>query len=152
MRQGSGVFLTDRGPRRLSAWLTGFAGVHGPAAVLAVASEQIFSPPIPAGRRPPFVHSALLGPGGRVLTVRFTGAAAGHGPCTAGYSVRVASSGAAVAVAVTEHPRGSGNVVCLTVGYPRQVTTTLPVPLGARVIVDAVSRTAVAATASHPAG
>ena len=33
-----------------------------------------------------------------------------------------------------------------------QVTTMLPAPLGARVIVDAPSRTAVAVTTSHPAG
>jgi hypothetical protein len=80
VQPGTGVFLTDRGLRRLPAWLFGFAGVRGPAAVLAVAPAQIFRPPVPAGRRPPVVDWAFLGSGGRVLTVRFTGAgrAAGY--------------------------------------------------------------------------
>jgi hypothetical protein len=38
MRLGTGVFVTDRGLRRLPAWQFGFAGVRGPAAVLAVAA------------------------------------------------------------------------------------------------------------------
>jgi hypothetical protein len=98
------------------------------------------------------VDWAFLGPGGRVLTVRFTGAPAGRGPCTAGYSVRAASSATAVAIAVTEHPHGSGNVACAAVGYRHQVTTRLPAPLGARVLVDAASRAAVAVTTANPAG
>jgi hypothetical protein len=49
VRLGTGVFLTGRGLRRLPAWLFGFAGVHGLAAVLAVVPARIFSPPIPAG-------------------------------------------------------------------------------------------------------
>jgi hypothetical protein len=151
VRLGTAVFLTDRGLRRLPAWLFGFPGIHGPAAVLAVAPAQIFSPPIPAGGRPPFADWAFLHPGGRALTVRFTGAPAGHGPCTAGYSLRAASSPTAVAIAVTEHPHGSGNVACPAVGYRRQVTTMLPAPLGARVAVDAVSRTAVPVTTGNPA-
>jgi hypothetical protein len=152
VRPGTGVFLTDRGPRRLPAWLFSFAGVRGPAAVLAVAPAQIFAPPIPAGGQPSFVDWALLGPRGRFLTVRFTGAPPGHGPCTADYSVQVASSVTAVAIAVAEHPHGSGNVACPAVGYRRQVTTVLPAPLGARVVVDALSRAAVAVTARNPPG
>jgi hypothetical protein len=152
VRLGTAKFVTDRGLRRLPAWLLSFAGVRGPAAVLAVAPAQIFPSPVPAGGRPPLVDWALLRPDGRVLTVRFSGAPAGHGPCTAGYSLRVASSATAVAVAVTEHPHGSGNVACSAVGYQRQVTTMLPAPLGARVVVDAASRTAVAVTAGETAG
>jgi hypothetical protein len=72
VRLGAGVFVTDRGLRRLPTWQFGFAGVRGLAAVLAVAPAQVFSPPTPAGGRPPFVDWAFLGPGGRVLTVRFT--------------------------------------------------------------------------------
>jgi hypothetical protein len=151
VRLGTGVFLTDRGLRRLPAWLFGFVGIHGPAAVLAVAPAQIFSPPIPTGGRPPVVDGAFLHPGRRALTVRFTGAPAGHGPCTASYSLRVATSATAVAISVTEHPHGSANVACPAIGYRRQVTTMLPAPLGARVAVDAVSRTAVPVTTGNPA-
>lgn len=118
---------------------------------MAVASAQIFSPPIPAGGRAPFVDWAFLHPGGRALTVRVTGAPAGHGPGTADYSLRLASSATAVAISVTEHPHGSGNVACPAIGYRRQVTTMLPGPLGARVAVDAVSRTAVPVTTGNPA-
>lgn len=150
VRLGAGVFVTDRGPRRLPAWLFGFAGVRGPAAVLAAAPRGIFTPPIPAGGRPPFVDWAYLRPGGRALTVRFIGAAAGRGPCTASYSVQVASSATAVALAVQEHPHGRGNIACLAVGHLRQVTARLSAPLGARVVVDGASRTAVAVT--PPAG
>ncbi len=92
LRLGTGAFLTNCGMRRLPVWLLGFRGVHGPAAVLAVAPAGIFSPSRPPSRRPLFVSSALAGPGGRALTVRFTGAAAGHGPCAAGSSLQVASS------------------------------------------------------------
>ena len=46
------AFLTNCGMRRLPVWLLGFRGVHGPAAVLAVAPAGIFSPSRPpAGGR-----------------------------------------------------------------------------------------------------
>lgn len=152
VRLGIGMFVTDRGLQRLPAWLFSFAGIRGPAAVLAVAPAEIFTPPARPGGRPPFVDWAFLRPGGRALTVRFTGAQAGHGPCTAGYSVQAAESATAVAVAVIEHPHGSGNVACSAVGYSRQVTTRLAEPLAARVVVDALSRGSVPVTASNPAG
>jgi hypothetical protein len=44
---------------------------------------------------------------------------------------------------VREHNHGT-NVACSAVGYPRHVTTVLSAPLGARVVVDAASRAAVA--------
>ena len=152
VRLATAMFLTDRGMRRLPAWLFGFAGIRGRAAVLAVAPAQIFTPPVQRDGRPPLVTSAVLAPGGRNLTVEFTGAAPGHGPCTAGYSMQFALSATAVAVAVREHRHGSGNVACLLIGYPRHLTATLPVPLGGRVVVDAASRTAVPVTATAPAG
>ena len=151
VRLATALFLTDRGMRRLPAWLFGFAGIRGRAAVLAVTPAQIFTPPIQRGQRPPFVTSAALNASGRELTVEFTGAAPGHGPCTAAYSMQVALSATAVAVAVREHRHGSGNAACLLIGYPRHVTATLPVPLGARVLVDAASRTAIPVTATAPA-
>jgi hypothetical protein len=145
VRLGSGVFQTDRGPRRLPAWLLRFTGIQGPAAVLAVAPARIFSPArLPAGR-PPFVNGARLGPDGRTLTVEFTGAQSGTGPCTAGYRLQLAESSTAVAVAVRGQAHG-GDVPCSAVGYPRQATAVLSAPLGGRVVVDAVSGAAVAVT------
>jgi len=152
VRLGTAMFVTDRGQRRLPAWLFSFAAIHGPAAVLAVAPTQIFPPPAPADVPLPLVDWAFSRAGGRALTVRFTGAAAGHGPCTASYSVQAAESATAVAVAVIEHPHAGGSVACSAVGYSRQVTTRLAEPLGARVVVDVVSRAAVPVTSSHSPG
>ena len=66
--------------------------------------------------------------------------------------MHVAGPASAIAVAVRAHPQGSGNQMCAPVGYPRQVTTKLAVPLRARVLVSAVRRTAVPVTATAPAG
>jgi hypothetical protein len=139
---GTGVFWTDRGPRRLPAWLFTFRGVADPAAVLAVTPAAIYTPPADPAPKPPFITGARLGADGRTLTVQFTGAAAGTGPCTASYSLRLAASREAVAVAVTGHPHG-GNVICAAIGYPRHVTSVLNGPLGSRVLVDAASGTAI---------
>jgi hypothetical protein len=149
VRLGAATFMTDRGPRRLPAWRFGFAAIRGTAAVLAVAPAQIFPPPAPAGEQPPLVDWAFSRSGGRALTVRFTGAPAGRGPCTASYSVQAAESATAVAVAVIAHPHGGGTMACSAVGYSREATTRLTEPLGARVVVDVVSRAAVPVTSSH---
>lgn len=152
VRLGSGVFQTDRGIRRLPAWLFGFAGVPHPAAVLAVAPAGIFAQSGQVAGRNPFIGYARLGRDGRTLTLWFTGAAAGTGPCTADYSPAIAVSRTAVAVAVRERAHGSGNEMCSTVGYARHVTTTLPTPLGARVVIDAASDAAIAVIQAAPAG
>jgi hypothetical protein len=52
-RLGAAMFMTDRGLRRLPAWLFGFAAIRGTAAVLAVAPAQIFPLPAPANGQPP---------------------------------------------------------------------------------------------------
>lgn len=145
VRLGSALFQTDRGSRWLPAWLFGFAGIQGSAAVLAVGPARIFSPAGLPASGSPVVSGARLGPDGRTLTVEFTGAPSGTGPCTAGYGLRFAISRSAIAVAVREHAHG-GDVACSSVGYPRRVTEVLPVPLGARVVVDAASSTAVTVT------
>jgi hypothetical protein len=145
VRLGRAVFDTDRGPRRLPAWLFGLTGARDPAGVLAVAGGRIFTPPGHPANGRPFVGSAVLGRDGRTLTVRFVGAPAGTGPCSASYSVTQAASRTAVAVAVTEHGR-DGTAVCADVGYLRQVTVALPAPLGGRVLVDAASGVAITVT------
>jgi hypothetical protein len=145
VRLGTGVFATDRGIRQLPAWLFGFAGVPDPAAVLAVAPARIFAPPAGLATSGAPDMSARLAPDRRTLTIRLVGAAPGTGPCTASYSVRQASSPAAVAVAVHEHAHG-GAVACAAMGYPRQVKVVLPAPLGGRVLVDATSGAAIPVT------
>ena len=58
---GTAVFDTDRGPRQLPAWLFGLAGVHDPAAVLAVAASRIFVPHGRPANGHPFVLVARRG-------------------------------------------------------------------------------------------
>jgi hypothetical protein len=149
VRLGTAVFDTDRGPRQLPAWLFGLAGVRDPAGVLAVAPSRIFAPPRRPANPRPFVGGALLGRDGRTLTVEFTGAGSGTGPCTASYSLDQAASRTAVAVAVREHAHG-GKVACAAVGYPRRVTMVLPAPLGGRVLIDAASGVAVTVLPAGP--
>ncbi len=144
VRLGTGVFDTDRGLRRLPAWLFGLRDVRGPAAVLAVAPAAIFSAPGTAARKVPLVNEARLGGNGRTLTVWFVGAPSGTGPCTAAYHLALAESRTAVAVAVHEHEGQPGPASCAAVGFLRHVSTVLSAPLGARVVVDAASGTAVA--------
>ena len=117
--------------------------------MLAVAPSRIFAPPRRPANPRPFVGSALLGRDGRTLTVEFTGAGSGTGPCTASYSVDQAASRAAVAVAVKEHAHG-GEVACAAVGYPRRVTVVLPAPLGGRVLVDAAGDVAITVLPAGP--
>jgi hypothetical protein len=97
------------------------------------------------------LSGARLSADGRTLTVEFTGAPSGTGPCTADYHLELAQSREAVAVAVREHDH-STNVACSAVGYPRHVTQVLSAPLGARVVVDAANRTAVATSEAAQAG
>jgi hypothetical protein len=150
VRLGRAGFMTDRGMRQLPAWLFGFRGIQGSAAVLAVAPAGIFSPPRPA-LRSPLVSTARLGSNRRTLTAEFAGAAAGTGPCTADYRLELAESRTAVVVGILEHDH-AGSMSCAAVGYPRRATAVLLVPLGARVVVDAVSGTAIAVTEVPPRG
>jgi hypothetical protein len=145
VRLGTALFDTDRGLRDLPAWLFALAGVRDPAGVLAVAPGRIFTPPGRAVSGHPFVSGARLGGDGRTLTVEFTGAGSGTGPCSASYALGRAVSPMAVAVAVQEHER-DGTALCAAVGYPRRVTVALPIPLGGRVLVDAASGVAIPVT------
>jgi hypothetical protein len=84
VRLGSRAFDTDRGAQSLPAWLVSFVGVQSPAAVLAVSPIRLYTPPGNPPRTPPVVYRAMLGAGGRTLTVDFTGLAAGTGPVPPG--------------------------------------------------------------------
>ena len=145
---GTAEFDTDRGRQDLPAWQFSFQGVTDPAAVLAVASSRLFQPAV-AATRGAMVTDARVGADGRTLTVGFVGLAAGSGPCTANYSVTAETSRTAVAVSVHAHDAGGSGTAALTcnlVGYHREATTVLDAALGARVLVDAASGSAVPVT------
>lgn len=149
-RFGSGTFLTDRGDRTMPAWLFSFAGVDDPVAVLAVAPAAQWSPPgrVAGGLGASFANGAIIGGDHQALTVGFTGAASGTGPCTATYALRLTESSTAVVVTVIEYSHNSPTTVCTLVGYERTASAVLTAPLGGRVVVDAVSGQAVAVTGS----
>jgi hypothetical protein len=144
VRLGTAFFQTDRGPRPLPAWLFAFQGVQGPAPVLAVAPTDIYTAPrIATGRIASL--GARLGADGRTLTVTFSGAPPGPGPCSANYSLYTAVSKTGVALAVRAYQRiHDRNAVCALQASVRHVVTVLSAPLGNRVVIDAGSDAAVA--------
>jgi hypothetical protein len=136
---GSTGFETDRGVRQLPAWVFTFAGISGWRAVLAVAPASIYPLPAPLST-PPGVQSpgdVQLAADGRTLTVDTGGALEGTGPCQAQYSLQVASSESAVAIAVLVrmNPVPSGTI-CAVQAVPFQLTAVLASPLGGRVVVN----------------
>jgi hypothetical protein len=118
-----------------------------PAAVLAVAQSAIFSPPV--GRHVRFeantVGAAMVSGNGHTLTVEFGGEPSGRGPCTASYTLNLAQSRTAVAIAVSGVLHDP-DALCALPGHTRTITTTLATPLGNRVVVDADSSNAVPVT------
>jgi hypothetical protein len=136
---GSATFLTDRGNRDLPAWLFSLSGVQNPAKVLAVSPSAIYSAPIANGAISLAQMSATIGADDRTMVVTFPGAAAGTGPCTADYTLSIAESKEAIAVAVIAHPHQAAGQACASVAYPRRATAKLEAPLQARVVVDAAS-------------
>lgn len=131
------AFQTDRGIVDLPTWAFTFRGVQGAASVLAVASPARF--PTPPGALGAPGPSARLAPDGKTLTVSFTGAAAGTGPCTADYTIDQLASDAAVALNIQEHRHGTGSEACLQNGHIRTAVVTLTRPLGSRVLVNATA-------------
>lgn len=131
------AFETDRGILTLPAWTFTFLGVQGSAPVLAVAPSARF--PTPAAALHLGTQSAHIASDDKTITVSFTGAAAGTGPCTADYTIDQLASDTAVAVSVKEHRHATGSETCLSIGYGRSATVTLKEPLGARVLVNATT-------------
>lgn len=141
-RFGTESFLTDRGEQTLPAWVFTFARVDGTVAVLAISPQAQWLPPgLVAGEfGTSFVNGARIAGDHRTLTAGFTGAPEGTGPCTASYALSLTESPTAVVVTVTESSHNpSAQTVCTLVGYSRTATAVLAAPLGARVVVDAVS-------------
>jgi hypothetical protein len=151
VRLGTGSFLTDRGWRTLPAWLFSFRDVEDPVAVLATAPAASF--PSPNGNTPPAQLGAKTTAGSRTVELTFVGPKEESGPCGAQYEAHVTESSVAVAVsvsvvppAVTTTTTSSPSVImgCVDIGYSRHVTITLREPLGARVLVDDTTNSAVA--------
>ena len=95
-----------------------------------------------------------MSPSGRSITVSFTGAHAGTGPCDANYRASAVGDHRAVAFTitaiVTPYPTG---VWCTALGYFRTAVIRLARPLGARVLVSATDGGAVVVTSGRaPAG
>lgn len=137
---GSAGFATDRGQLELPAWVFTFEDVPGWVAVLAVAPASVY--PMPAAVTPQpgeaLAGGVELGSDGRTLTVDTGGWRSGSGPCEAEYHLQVAWSDTAVAIVVDERanpmPSGAG---CALPYYFVRLTTVLPEPLGAEVVVNA---------------
>jgi hypothetical protein len=93
--------------------------------------------------------SATLSSDGKTLTVSFTGAAEGQGPCTADYAAVLEERTNIVGLSVTQVRRGTGQVEsCPAVGYKRTVTATVTSPLGDRILVDSARGDPIAVTDS----
>jgi hypothetical protein len=141
-RFGAATFLTDRGDRTLPAWLFTFARVDGTVAVLAISPQSEWLPPgfVAGDFGASFANGATVAGDHRTLTAGFTGAPPGTGPCTASYALSLTESPTAVVVTVTESSHNpSTQTVCTLVGHLRTATAVLAAPLGARVVLDAVS-------------
>lgn len=137
---GMASFQTDRGFLELPAWKLYFRGGGEPAAVLALASEEIFTPPAVFRRRTSAVAtvgSAAASPDERQITVAFVGGHAGSQPCDVNYSASVVTSAHAVAISVIPHPVATGpSVACTAIGYERHLPVDLGQPLGGRMLIN----------------
>jgi len=137
VRLETATFATDRGPRTLPAWSFRFAGVAGPARVLAVpAADRWPHSGMPAAGGPE--AGVTLSADGSKVTLSFVGMAAGTEPCQADYTADVSQGSTAVSVSVRELPNPNNrNVQCDGVGVNRTITVSLRPPLGNRVLIDA---------------
>lgn len=131
---GSGVFITDRGPKRLAAWRFAIAGVSGTVGVAAITPPRLFvpAPGVPAARDGG--DTAVLLNGGKQVRVQFFGAPAGTRPCDSTATATALENTRAVAIRIREMIRAG---TCDLVAYPRSATVQLKHPLGRRVLVTA---------------
>lgn len=138
MRLGDGTFMTDRGQRRLPAWLVWFAGVRQPA---RIAAARVFNPPgLPAAGTTQ-IMSASPTYGDHALLITFL--ATGH-RCER-YQVTMAETRSAVALVVTAErdriPRCA---------ITRRQLVKLSQPLAGRVLIDGVSGVPITVTGRPP--
>jgi hypothetical protein len=152
VKPGSGVFVTDRGPRRLPVWQFAFKDVANPASVLALVPPQVFvQPPLHRFGEPgpgnSIEDSATVSASGKTITLSFTGGPAGNQPCDYSYRASAVSDRRAVAFTITTFavPVPPGEA-CTASGLVRTAVLHLSRPLGARVLVSATDGGAVPVT------
>jgi hypothetical protein len=136
------MFATDRGQKRLPAWLFSFKRVTKPASVLALARADLFTPPRlqqlgPTGTGNSIEDAATADRTGTAITVSFIGAPSGNKPCDARYTASAVVNRRAVAFTIkTISIPSPPNTFCSAVGYTRKVVLHLGEPLGARVVIS----------------
>jgi hypothetical protein len=141
-RLTTAAIRTDRGVATAPVWKFTLAGTAVRVAVVAVDLAGIVrvTPPPWDPYNPPgglWIEHATLAADGSTLTVSFTGAKEGDGPCTASYTARAVESEHAAAIIVDEH-RNSPGAACTAEGYQRTATVVLSHPLGDRAVLEVV--------------
>ena len=143
---GTDIWETAHGTMRFPAWLFTVSGLNGTASVLALSPSDLFQPRHVSEPRPGrnvSVGSAVLGDGGRTITVGFVGGPVGTRGCDDTYQARVVQETAIVVVFVAETRVIPSGVLCLLPGYLDHLSVRLTKPIGSRVLVDGVSASAV---------
>jgi hypothetical protein len=149
---GSGVFVTDRGRRRLPAWRFYFKGVANAATVLALVPPAVFVPPQlhrfgQPGPGNSIEDSAKISSSGKTITLSFVGGPAGNAPCDDSYRASTVADRRAVAFTIetiaVPVPPGEA---CVLLGEMRTAVVDLSRPLGARVLISATDGGAVPVT------
>ena len=92
--------------------------------------------PLAQSARVPLLETAWIGQEGKRLTVEFTGVPPGKRGCQGSYHLETEMSHNAVAVVAAAHING-GARTCTAEGHIWHLTTSLPSPIGARVLLDA---------------
>jgi len=139
VRLGRAPYRTDRGVKRLPAWLFYLSENSTPAAVLALPQSALYTP-LPVKRlHPERGHdylSATSTDRGRELHVTFFGSPAGNGPCQSRAHITALEDPHAVAVTVTETTvNGNPSAICEADLVTHTAGVSLHRPLGSRVLV-----------------
>ncbi|NYG05828.1 hypothetical protein BJ986_000315 [Phycicoccus badiiscoriae] len=132
---------TAAGTVTVPAWRFSLRGTAVTLRRVAVPPSALVRTPVPLTPAPGDglrAESFEQAPGGRTLTVSFTGAHDEPGPCGADYRGVAFESDRAVVVAVLELPRKSSGqeIACADVGAGRSVEVPLRRPLGDRTVLS----------------
>jgi hypothetical protein len=146
VHRGTDIWETAHGTMRFPAWLFTVSGLKGTASVLALSPSDLFQPRHVSEPRPGpnvSVSSAVLGDGGRTITIGFVGGQIGTKGCDDTYQARVVQETDIVVVFVAETRVIPPGVLCLLPGYLDHLSVRLSKPIGNRVLIDGVSASAV---------
>jgi hypothetical protein len=137
---GMATFETDRGRRRLPAWLFSVSHIRAPTAVLAVAPPSRY--PVAEGYESG--SDADVSADGAALTLRFAGGPPGSDFCDSEYTLNAFESAQTVVLKLVVHsstktptPTKGVTFGCTSIGFLREATTHLTSPLGNRVVLSA---------------